>query len=104
MNIFFRLLKEFQGRFSLHNFVTGGSCPDDAPSMRKIDRLYHKEIIHLPTSCREKDDTDIQKNRNNSNSNSSRNDNKDYWALFSISGDVFLKGQVARVAGLILGN
>ena len=70
-------VKVFQGRYCLHNFVTGGSCPDDSPSMRKIDRIYHKEIFNLNNQC---------------------------WALFSISGDVFMKGQVARLAGIILGK
>jgi hypothetical protein len=70
------LLKRFAGRYSLHNFVSGGATPDDSPSIRRIDRFHHKEIITLEGSC---------------------------WAVFSISGDLFLKGQAARLMGLVLG-
>lgn len=71
-----KLLKKIAGRVTLHNYVTGGASPDDGPSNRRIDRFYHKEIVCLHDRL---------------------------WVVFSISSDLFLKGQVARMVGVVLG-
>jgi len=71
------LLKKFVGRgVSLHNYASGGASPDDGPSNRRIDRFYHKEIVTLRGRL---------------------------WVVFSVSGDLFLKGQIARMVGAALG-
>ena len=72
-----KTLKKYGGdRRSLHNFVCGGGCPDDPASLRKIDRVFHKEMVAI---------------------------NGESWAVFSISGDAFLKGQVRKMLGLSIG-
>ena len=64
---------------SHHNsdpFPTGGATYDDSPSKRYIYKFYHKEIKVINNKC---------------------------YAVFSVTGDVFLKGQVARMMGIIIG-
>lgn len=78
---FFRVLKaimkKFNGRYLLlHNFLSGGACPNDTSAMRVIDRMYHK--------CTIKDSTD------------------ETWIAFSISGDNFIRGQIRRMTGLVI--
>ena len=100
-----------------HALVPGGSCPDDSPSTRRIDRFYHKEIILAAalTDTASSDDTAHRADKNTANSNDSaincdtadsgsNGSGAGCWALLSVSGDVFLKGQVARLAGLMLGE
>ena len=61
-----------------HNYdlFLGGATYDDSPSKRYIYKFYHKEIKVINNKC---------------------------YAVFSITGDVFLKGQVARMMGIIIG-
>ena len=69
------VMKKFNGRhLMLHNFVSGGCCPYDCSTIRQIDRFYHKEIV--------RDAEDRQ------------------WAVFSVSGDQFLRGQIRRMVGV----
>ena len=80
---FFRLLKlvmkRFGGRYLLlHNFLNGGACPEDSSSYRIIDRFFHKDTIK---------------------SNEGQED-EEYWIVFSISGDSFLRGQIRRMVAL----
>lgn len=70
-----RIFKVLAGKKRFHNFVTGGAAPADSCVMRKLDRIYHKEILTM--------------------------DGED-WVVFSISGDAFLKGQVRKLIGLTL--
>lgn len=58
-----------------HNFITAGSVPSDITASRRLDRVYHKEIITL---------------------------NGRDWIIFSISGDMLLKGMVRKLLGLSL--
>lgn len=75
---FFRRLKEMLkciiGRQPMHNFTTGGGCPEEA-TPRKIDRFFHKDIVEL----------DGEK-----------------WVVFSITGNSFQRGQVRHLMGLAL--
>ena len=47
--MFFRklktLLKKFAGKHSFHNFATGGAVPDESAAVRKLDRMYHKDLL-----------------------------------------------------------
>lgn len=76
---FFRRMKLFTkalgGKRRVHNFATGGTAPDEAVSKRRIDRFYHKAIRTLGGK---------------------------QWAVFSVSGDAFLRGQVRHMIGLIV--
>eukprot|EP01037_Dinobryon_pediforme_P024566 gene24566-26397_t len=63
-------------RRSLHNFAAGGACPDEPAALRKVDRFFHKEMVAI---------------------------NGESWAVFSISGDALLKGQVRKMLGLSVG-
>ena len=51
----------------MHNFAAGGASPDEATALRRIDRFYHVELRHEAGQT---------------------------WAVFSVSGDAFLRGQV----------
>ena len=69
-----------QGRSFYHNYTTGGSTVDEFASRRKIDRLFHKEIISL------------QYNENS----------KELYVIFSISGDDFLRGQIIKMLTVVI--
>jgi tRNA pseudouridine(38-40) synthase len=77
---YFRILKKvlklFGGKHHLHNFATGGICPDDAIARRDTGRFYHKKLL-------------VVEDRE--------------WAVFSVSGDAFLRGQVRKMLGLAIG-
>ena len=62
--------------FSYPSYI-GGATYDDSPSKRYIYKFYHKEIIVINNKC---------------------------YAVFSVTGDVFLKGQMARMMGIIIGT
>jgi tRNA pseudouridine(38-40) synthase len=68
-----KVLKTFAGRRSFHNFASGGACPEEATAVRRVDRLYHKEIISV---------------------------SGEMWVIFSVSADAMLRGQVRRMIGL----
>lgn len=74
---FFRNLKRISkvvaGRKAFHNFASGGASPEDNVSCRKIDRIYHKELVLIEGEL---------------------------WVVFSVSGDAFLRGQVRRILGV----
>jgi stage V sporulation protein SpoVS len=59
----------------MHNFASGGACPEDSSVIRKIDRIYHKEMVII---------------------------NNETWAVFSISGDAMLRGQIRKMIGLAI--
>jgi len=71
-----RISKDIAGRKAFHNFASGGASPEDNVSMRKIDRIYHKELVNIQDEP---------------------------WVVFSVSGDAFLKGQVRRILGVMVG-
>jgi tRNA U38,U39,U40 pseudouridine synthase TruA len=75
--IFFRALKNvckiMAGRKPFHNFASGGGSPEDVVTVRKIDRIYHKELVRIE---------------------------EEPWAVFSVSGDSFLRGQIRHLIGL----
>ena len=75
---FFRILKmvfkSFGGKYQMfHNFASCGACPEDPCSQRTVDRIFHKSMA--------------------------RADDGKAWAVFSISGDNFLRGQIRRIFG-----
>lgn len=76
---FFRKLKvickALAGRNKFHNFVSAGAAPNDSSVTRRLDRIYHKEILSI---------------------------NDEDWVVFSISGDALLKGQVRKMLGLAI--
>ena len=74
--------KSHTGRIcqSFHNFSTEGTIPDEPMSRRKIDRLFHKDLLLF-------NDTD---------------GNCETWACLSVSGDNFLHGQVRKMIGLTM--
>ena len=70
------LLKFIAGeRRSYHNFVTGGASPDEIIVKRRIDRIYHKDLLVV---------------------------DGEYYVVFSVSGDAFLRGQIRKVIGAVL--
>jgi len=56
--------------------IIGGGCPEGSTSVRRVDRIYHKDV---QTIC-----------------------GKEYLVL-SISGDLFMRGQIRHLIGLLLG-
>ena len=39
-------MKRFGGRYLLlHNFMSGGACPEDSSSYRIIDRFFHIDTV-----------------------------------------------------------
>lgn len=72
-----RVMKRFceKGRRSFHNFSNEGTIPEDTVSRRRVDRMYHKEMVSF---------------------------NDESWAVFSISGDDFLHGQIRKMICLSL--
>lgn len=70
-----RISKNVAGRKMFHNFASGGASPEDTVSFRKIDRIYHKELVSI---------------------------NNEPWVVFSVSGDGFLRGQVRRILGVMV--
>jgi tRNA U38,U39,U40 pseudouridine synthase TruA len=78
---FFRIVKTIMknlgGRYQMfHNFTSGGACPDDPYALKSVDRMYHKAMLSSATG--------------------------ESWAIFSISGDNFLRGQIRRLFGVAL--
>ena len=65
----------FQNSKKYHNFVIGGSTPDENVTHRKIDKIKLKEIVTI--------------------------NNKNY-CIFSFSGDSFLRGQIRKIMGIII--
>jgi tRNA pseudouridine(38-40) synthase len=70
-----RISKHVAGRKMFHNFASGGASPEDTVSCRKIDRIYHKELVCI---------------------------NDEPWVVLSVSGDGFLRGQVRRILGVMV--
>lgn len=97
------LLKLFCGKNSYHNFVTGGASPEDGHVKRRVDRFYHKEMLSIISSK----DGDImisdvchdpfQQEGEETSTPSSQD-----WAVLSMSGNTFLKGQPRRMIGLAI--
>jgi len=54
----------------MQNYCTGGACPDEAAVLRRLDRFYHMEL---------------------------RDVEGEPYAVLSISGDAFLRGQVREI-------
>lgn len=88
---FFRRLKKAfkylsgERKFRIHNLVAGGgAAPDDPCVYRRIDRLYHCEIIQLPINLHD------------------HNSPKEDWVVFSVSGDTLLKGEARKLLGISL--
>lgn len=74
---FFRKLKTIFkhvcGKKRFHNFVTGGAAPSESTVSRRLDRLYHKELLSI---------------------------RGEPWVVFSVSGDSILRGQIRKLLGL----
>lgn len=81
------LLKRMAGRHYFHNYVTGGAAPHENVTIRKLDRCYHKELIKMSPAGESSLDMAL-------NHESLLDAYKDVWAVFSASGDSFMRGQV----------
>lgn len=81
------LLKRVAGRHYYHNYVTGGAAPHENVTVRKLDRCYHKELIKIDASGQSSLDMAL-------NDTPQEDVYKDVWAIFSASGDSFMRGQV----------
>lgn len=69
------LLKFVAGKRSFHNFVTGGASPDELTVKRRLDRMYHKDLLVS---------------------------GEEHYVVFSLSGDAFLRGQIRKIIGTVL--
>lgn len=65
----------FQNSKNYHNYVIGGSTPDEVVTHRKINKIHLKEVIEI----------DSEK-----------------YCVFSFSGDSFLRGQIRKIMGVVL--
>jgi tRNA U38,U39,U40 pseudouridine synthase TruA len=83
------LLKRYGGNHHFHNFATGGASPDEPTTVRKVARAYHKELIRL----RSGDAAALPDSLPRVPEASS--EYADVWAVFSVSGDSFVRGQVS---------
>ena len=96
-----KVLKQFSGfglKASYHNFVNGGGCPEDAVVARKINRVYHKDIIVPSSAC---DITDSYKRSDMEWEDGLEvKESKEEWAVFSISADSLMRGQARKMMGL----
>lgn len=94
------LFKKLGGQHHFHNFAAGGASPDDLITVRRLDRTYHREVVELDPlageGCKEFDHQEIVSNLE-SLPTRKENDYKNIWAVFSISGDSFLRGQVSSL-------
>lgn len=98
-----KILKQYSGfglKASYHNFVNGGGCPDDAVVGRKINRVYHKDII-IPSpesdiaDCYKRSDMEWEDGLEIKKS-------KEEWAVFSFSADSLMRGQARKMLGLAI--
>lgn len=75
----FRKLKEiskdFHGRKRFHNYTTACATPNDTTTMRRVDRIYHKDLVMIDGVP---------------------------WVILSVTGDGLLRGQVRRLLGMML--
>ena len=42
-----KLLKRFAGKHSFHNFASGGACPEESAALRRLDRIFHKDLLSV---------------------------------------------------------
>lgn len=69
------LLKYLAGKHSFHNFATGGASPDELAVKRRLDRIYHKDLLVI---------------------------DGEHYVVLSVSGDGFLRGQVRKLIGAVI--
>lgn len=69
------IFKILAGKRRYHNFVTAGATPSEVCVVRKLDRVYHKEIVSI---------------------------DGEEWVVLSVSGDSLLRGQVRKLLGLAI--
>jgi len=71
------ILKKFmsENRKYFHNFCRGGTVPEDSVSKRRIDRLFHKELLTI---------------------------NNIHYVVFSMSCDDCLHGQLAKIIATVI--
>jgi tRNA U38,U39,U40 pseudouridine synthase TruA len=98
-----KILKQYSGfgkKASYHNFVNGGGCPEDAVVGRKINRVYHRDII-VPTV---NNDTDELYKRSDMEweDGLEPKESKEEWAVFSFSADSLMRGQARKMLGLAI--
>lgn len=76
---FFRKFKEIgkslTGRHHFHNYTIAGAAPNDSTTVRRLDRVYHKNLFLLQNEP---------------------------WVVWSLSGDSLIRGQVRKVLGMLL--
>lgn len=104
---FFRVLKKilkaysgFGKKASYHNFVNGGGCPEDAVVARKINRVYHKDII-VPSVTTDSEDSYKRSDMEWEDCLEPKTqESKEEWAVFSFSADSLMRGQARKMLGL----
>ena len=111
------ILKMFNGRHAMHNFVTGGACPEDGHIKQKVDRFFHKELLAVSGSecsvagSQASSDcspsfavhSDVTAAIEGPSDNDKTSSTIREWAVFSLSGNNFLKGQARKMIGLAIG-
>ena len=90
------LFKKFGGNHAFHNFAAGGGSPDETVTHRKVDRMYHKEVVEILASSSSSDISPVTAVGSKRPDHPVRrgSDYRFLWAVFSASGDSFLRGQV----------
>ena len=83
-------------RRRFHNF-TPKSMAHDYFAYRRMDRMYHRATLRFPDSLYER----IEQQQKASSTKAAFNRRRPFVAI-SVSGDLFLHGQVCRVIGLLV--
>jgi tRNA U38,U39,U40 pseudouridine synthase TruA len=100
-----KILKQYSGfgkKASYHNFVNGGGCPEDAVVGRKINRVYHKDII-VPSRQGDSMEEDSYKRSDMEwEDGLEPKESKEEWAVFSFSADSLMRGQARKMLGLAI--
>jgi tRNA U38,U39,U40 pseudouridine synthase TruA len=125
------LLKLFCGKNSYHNYITGGASPEDGHVKKRVDRFYHKEMLSIHIRKKSLDTSTIrallqegqaeeeeeawisdvchdpfhdihEPSPDTSTDTSASTGITEDWAVLSLSGNTFLKGQPRRMIGLAI--
>ena len=78
-------------RKRFHNFTTK-VLAHDYLAYRRLDRIYHRATLRFPNECRNSQESVVTAETGDSTP----------FMVLSLTGDLFLTGQVCRVIGLIL--
>jgi tRNA U38,U39,U40 pseudouridine synthase TruA len=95
------IFKKYAGKHGFHNFAAGGASPDDSVTVRRVDRIYHKELHEFDASSIESlaavagaagaQTIGVKRMQHPVRTDG---DYSNLWTTVSASGDSFLRGQV----------